>query len=144
VAETTNSPVIAAQLPRGRDAQFREVYSNMSLTQLGPFDITLTFQKASEAVPGQLAAIDQVAVVLAPQHFKALVRSLNETLQAYETIYGALTIPDADTSPQRNAAEIVEMVKTLKEKAQPIPSSTAPRPPAKRSRGAPRKKEPQP
>ncbi len=134
--------VATAQLPRGRDPQFREVYANMSMATLGAYDITLLFQKQSEINPGQMFAVDQVAVVLAPQHFKALVRSLNETLAAYETVYGTLTIPDAETAPQRTAEEIATVIKAAREKALSKPSSTEPPPPSKRSRGASRKTAP--
>jgi hypothetical protein len=113
----------------------------MSLTGLGPFDITLTFQKGSEIMPGQMAAVDLVAVVMAPQHFKAFVRSLNQTLEAYETLFGALTIPDTETTPAKTADEIVEIMKTVREKAAATSSSIEPPPPSKRSRGAHQKKE---
>jgi Protein of unknown function (DUF3467) len=115
----------------------------MSQTQLGPFDITLLFQKGAEIVPGQMAAVDQVAVVLAPQHFKALLRSMNETMQAYETLYGNLTIPDSETAPLKNAEEIVALMKEIKAKATAAnPSSSEPTPLSRQSRAAARKKEP--
>ena len=133
MAEATE-PNAVSQLPRGRDPQYREVYSNMTLSHLSPFDITILFQKASEVVPGQMGAMDQVAVTFSPQHFKALVKSLSETLQAYETAFGALTISDADIAPMRNAAEIVAILQAVKAKTQP--SSTEPKPRAKRSRAA--------
>jgi Protein of unknown function (DUF3467) len=149
----TNQPaaIVAAQLPRARDAQFREVYANMSQTQLGPFDITLLFQKGMEITPGQMAAVDQVAVVLAPQHFKALVRSLTETLSAYETVFGILQIPETDITPQKNAAEITKAIEDLRAKALAFNakegtnlSSTAPPQPGKQSHVASRKKARQP
>jgi len=106
----------------------------MSLNHLGPFDMTIIFQKASEIVPGQMGVMDQVAVTFSPQHFKGLVKSLSETLQAYEASFGALTISDADTAPMRNAAEIVAMLQAAKAKVNPNPSSTEPKERAKRSR----------
>jgi hypothetical protein len=109
---------VAASLPRVRDPQFREVYSNVSLTMLGGFDITLLFQKQTEIAPGQSVVMDQVAVILAPQHFKALIRSLNETLTAYEKVFGALTIPDADTAPRKSAEEIEKIVRGARDRAQ--------------------------
>lgn len=132
------------QIPRLRDQQFREIYSNSSLTGLSPFDITLTFQKTTEFVPGQIAQIDMIALILAPQHFKALVRSLNETLKAYEDSFGELTIADADTLPLRSAEQIKTQISAARERAAAAtnpPSSTEPPPPSKRSRGAAQKKE---
>jgi hypothetical protein len=81
--------------------------------------------------------------MMVPQHFKALVRSLNETLEAYEAVYGVLQIPDTDTAPQKNAEEIAEAIEDARAKAKEsaIPSSTEPPPPSRRSRGAAQKKE---
>jgi hypothetical protein len=134
---------IIAQLPRVRDPLYREVYSNVSTTMLGTFDVTLLFQKQTEVAPGQPVAMDQVAVVLAPQHFKALVRSLNETLAAYEAVYGTLTIPDQDTAPRKSATDIEKVIRSAREQAQSSLSSSEPPPPSKRSHGASKDKEKQ-
>jgi transcriptional regulator with XRE-family HTH domain len=75
----------------------------------------------------EMGIADQVAVTFSPQHFKALVKSLSETLQAYEASFGALTISDADTAPIRNAAEILAMIQAAKAKTHPNPSSTEPK-----------------
>ena|ERR1700732_3755191 len=127
-------------IPRVRDPQFREVYANTSLTGLSPFDITLTFAKASD-VAGQAMQVDQVAVTMSPQHFKALCQSLNETLKAYEDAFGELKVPDSDIRPLRDASQIGQLIQETRNKAQAaremsIPSSTGKKPPAKRSRGA--------
>jgi hypothetical protein len=109
----------------------------VSLVNLNPFDITIIFQKASEIVPGQVGVMDQVSVTFSPQHFKAVVKSLNETLQAYEASFGALTISDADTAPMRSAAEIIKRLQDAK--TRPNPSSTEPKLHGKRSRAAAQK-----
>ena len=126
----TPVPQPAPQGIRARDPQYRELYSNASQTQIGPFDLTILFQKNSEIFPGAMGQTDLVSVTLSPQHFKGLVRSLNETLSAFETLFGALTISDADTAPLKNATEIVELVKSMKEKAIANPSLSAPQQPS--------------
>jgi Protein of unknown function (DUF3467) len=126
---------VVTQLPRARDPLYRELYSNSSVTMLGTFDITVLFQRQSELNPGQPVALDQVAVVFAPQHFKALVRSLNETLTAYEAVYGVLAIPDQDTAPRNNASDIEKVIRSARE-AQSNPSSGEPTPPSTRPHGA--------
>jgi hypothetical protein len=131
-----------SQLPRARDQNFQDVYANAALTQLGPYDISITFQKGMEIAPGQGALVDQVVVTVSPQHFKALVKSLVETLDAYEMLYGKLAIPDSETTPLKTAAEITTLIRTAKEGAKVTPSSTEQPPPAKRSRGVRRPKEP--
>jgi hypothetical protein len=118
----------------------------MSQTMVGAFDITLLFKKGSEIAPQQMGATDQVSVTLAPGHFKAFVRSVNETLKAYESVYGVLTIPDADINPLKNAEQIAELIEGQRAKghaqaqAAANLSSSEPPPRAKQSRSSARKK----
>ncbi len=126
-------------VPRVRDQQYRDVYSNSNLINLGPFDFTITFQKTMEIVPGQGGIVDLVSVSLSPQNFKGLVRVVTETLEAYERVFGALQIPDEDTAPMKNAAEVEAMLLEVKKQIQATkagPSPNASKPPAKRSRDA--------
>ncbi len=134
----------SAGLPRMRDPQFREMYSNSALTTLGPFDIAITFQKTSEIAPNQLGTIDLISVTMSPQHFKGLVRSLSATLEAYEHSFGRLTISDEDTKPIRSASELEGLIEGLRAgKASPSLATEPPRP-SKRSRAASPKKAPEP
>jgi hypothetical protein len=136
---------MATQILRVRDPQYRDIYANNSQTNIGPFDLSILFQKASEIVPGQMGIVDQVLVSLSPQHFKALVRSLNETLSAYESVFGELSISEADTAPQKTALEIAGMVNDYRKSRNIVTSSsTEPPPPLKKSHSASGEKESQP
>jgi len=135
MADETAAQQGQAQVLRVRDQQYREFYANNTVIGMGPFDISLTFQKTSEISPGQLTLVDQAAVTVSPQHFKAFVRSANEALAAYEQAFGILTISEQDTAPTRNAAQITQMIRAAQEAARPNPSSTELLPPSKRSRG---------
>lgn len=84
---------------------------------------------------------------MSPPHFKAFCRSIQETLTAYESVFGELAIPEADTRPTKDAAQIEQLVRTTRAAAQaaqasavnpssPSPSSNEKKPPSKRSRGA--------
>jgi hypothetical protein len=99
---------------------------------MGPFDISITFQKTSEVSPGALMIVDHVTITFSPQHFKALVRTATETLSAYEAVFGRLAIPDADTAPLRSASEIVEQMNAARA-AFVATSSTSPSPPVRQS-----------
>lgn len=143
MTENTTQP---AQMLRVRDQQFRELYTNSSQTNVGPFDISLVFQKSSELFPGQMGITDLVSVTMSPQHFKAFVNSLEVTLEAYEATFGKLTIAESDTTPLRNAAEVQSALETARTNARATaeavinPSSTETQQPSKQSRSAPRKK----
>ena len=143
--EPVSKPTAPAALPRVRDPQFREVHANASFTGLSPFDVTLTFSKATDFSGQQQMQVDQVSVTLSPQHFKGFCRSVNETLKAYENVFGVLQIPDSDTRPVTEAPQIEAMIRagrTQKEEMRDAstPSSSAPsteKPrPSRRSRGA--------
>jgi hypothetical protein len=82
---------------------------------------------------------------MSPQHFKNFCRAMNETLKAYESVFGALAIPDSETAPAHTAEQLAGMLKQARERAaagrrpsDPI-SSTGTKPLSKRSRGAARK-----
>jgi len=134
---------------RLRDPQFRDIYSNASQTFISPYDLAIMFQRTSEVAPGQPGATDLVSVAMSPQHFKAFVKSANETLSAYEATFGKLEIPEADIVPARNAGQIQTLLEGARqqtmaarqEAAKINPFSTEPPPPSKRSRGAAQKKE---
>lgn len=142
-------PTANAPIPRVRDPQFREVYANTCFTGLSPFDVTLTFAKTTD-MAGQALQVDQVSVTVSPQHFKALCRSLNQTMEAYEKVFGNLQIPDSDTAPTVSSEQIEKLIVQNRDKARAnaaaaiaaatssptsVPSSTAKKRLSKRSRG---------
>jgi hypothetical protein len=107
---------------------------------MSPFDVTLVFQRMSEILPNQQGIVDQVSVSFSPQQFKALVRSLTETLTGYEEVFGALSIPDSATAPSRTASQIVELIQSIRDPDKANLSSNEPPPPSEQSHGEPRKK----
>jgi hypothetical protein len=136
-------------IPRIRDQQYRDVYANSHSMGIGPYDITITFQRMSEIIPGQPGFIDMIAIILSPQNFKGFVRAASEVLKAYENVFGPLAIPDQETTPTRSAIELEGMIKAARNAAAATiakanPSSTAPPQPSKRSRGVSPKKAPEP
>jgi len=143
-----DSPLIASSALlntalRLRDPQYRDVYSNGSSISISPFDVSIIFQKMSEVSPGQPGLVDQVGVTLSPQQFKALVRSLSETLKAFEESFGGLTIPESDTRPTKTADEISKSIAEARKRAEETRSnlsSSEPLPPPEQSPASRRKK----
>lgn len=112
---------------------------------MGPYDVTLYLSKASDVGGGQMAIVDQLAVVMSPQHFKQFSRAINETLKAYESVFGALQIPDSDIEPTTKADQIEKMLLEARAKAAAAArqqttdsdsSSSVKRRPSRRSRAA--------
>lgn len=123
---------------RIRDPQFREVYANATFNGLSPYDVTMTFAKTSD-VAGQTFQVDQVSVTMSPQHYKAFILAAQETLVAYESFFGKLSIIDQVTTPTMSSAQIEkrlrEGVAMRSGSAGAKTSSTEKKPPSKRSRG---------
>jgi hypothetical protein len=115
---------------------------------MSPYDVTLYFTKATDIGGGQNALVDQVAVIMSPQHFKQFCGSVTESLKAYENVFGELKIPEADVEPATKAEKIESMLIDARGKAAalrelinaPKPtSSTEKKRPSRQSRGASRK-----
>lgn len=111
---------------------------------MSPFDITMIFQKATEISPNVIGLLDLVNVAMSPQQYKAFVRASNETLEAYEKVFGKLTLPDQDSQPVRNADQISATINDLraiaKKEAGVISSPNVSPPPSEQSPYAPRRK----
>ena len=142
--KNTSSSDVLTQAIRIRDPQYREIYTNSSINGLGPFDIYIIFQKTTEIAPSQIGIVDLMSFSMSPQHFKAFVVALNETLVAYENSFGRLTISKDETTPTRSAAQIEALIAEQKAKRAAAISSNEPPPPSKRSRASSRKKGPPP
>jgi hypothetical protein len=113
-----------------------------------PYDVTVFFTKGTDIGGGQNALVDQVAVIMSPQHFKQFCLSANESLKAYERVFGELTIPAADIEPATKAEKIESMLIDARAKAaairksinvDPTTSSTEKKRPSRRSHGVSRK-----
>ena len=125
---------------RTRSTQYRDIYSNVCNLRVGPLDMTMAFGQMVEGTPGTVVIEDQVSVTVSPQQMKALVRVMAETLQAYESSYGALSIPEDITRPKFSAAELSARFSEAHAAASATSASEQPQL-SPRSRGASRKKD---
>jgi len=132
--DTSQTKPVPATMTRLRDPQYRELYSNSNLVALSPFDITITFQKVGEAIPGQHSVYDLVSITMSPQQFKGLLRVAGETLAAYENVFGALTISDKDVARTKTAAQIEALLHRNRDTVRPAPAEPQPLPQFPRER----------
>lgn len=96
---------------------------------MSAYDISVTFAQNKEA-EGKVVMEEQVMVFLSPHQFKALVTVAANTLEAYESLFGTLTLP-----PNFSArADLKEAVQKAYQKIEVSPSSSALPPPSRRSR----------
>ena|ERR1700722_4813050 len=89
---------------------FKEIYCNSTQTRLSQWDIGLLFGQMKQGKNNTAIHESHVAVTMSPQHFKAVVNSLNAMLNAWETQFGTINFkPDfvqSSTEEQINKAII--------------------------------------
>lgn len=151
--------VIAGQVPRIRDPQFREIYSNVTSGRIGPMDITIVFSRMVELAPGQPVIADQCEITMSPQQCLAVFNQLKQTIDGYQKVFGELTMPEdtvrstlsseqmsnlLNAAITRAASARRELAASIMDQAvpqtAPATSSTEPPPPSKQSHGAAPKK----
>lgn len=136
------------QLPKRRAEGFRHVYANNINIRPNLFDFTLTFThiKDSGDTTEPFINEEQVSIILSPHQFKAFVELGVRFLEEYEKENGPLNIESnkAPVLPPEIVARLQEALKKAGAAAAAPspsePSSTERQPPAKRSRGAGKKK----
>ena len=86
-------------IPRIRDPQFRDIYSNIITGRMGPVDISLMFSRIVEIAPGQTAVSDQCEITLSPQQCLSMIKILTGTMDAYQQVFGKLNPPKSAITP---------------------------------------------
>ncbi len=66
------------------------VYINNTIVETSQVDVQLYFSFIHEVTPGKFASVEQLLVVMAPEHALQLSESLQKTLQSYETAHGKI------------------------------------------------------
>jgi hypothetical protein len=66
------------------------VYVNNTVVENTQVDLQLYFSFVHEVTPGKFASVEQLLVVMAPEHALQLSESLQKTLESYETAHGKI------------------------------------------------------
>jgi hypothetical protein len=98
---TAATQMVSIQGPK--DENYRDVYINISRVAFTPWDIRIVAgQMVEGATISEQQARDMVALVMAPQHAKALYAAWGDAIRQYETAFGQ--IPDLTESIQKLTA----------------------------------------
>lgn len=76
------------------------VYANSSLVVGTQWDIQLYFSLVHEIAPTQFGAVEEVMVVMTPEHALAFAKALKENLEKYEAAQGKVREIKAIQIPQ--------------------------------------------
>jgi hypothetical protein len=91
------------QLEFVRSERFTTVYTNSANLEVTPWDFRLTFGEL-QRVPNKSPRVEQfVAVVMSPQHAKALLAILRNHVEEYEKQVGEIKLPQPTASEEKPA-----------------------------------------
>jgi hypothetical protein len=70
--------------------EHKEIYANGTMVRMSPWDIGIIFsqQKAPNIRE------NQVTLTMSPNHFKAFASAMKKTLEAYESQFGTINVPE--------------------------------------------------
>jgi Protein of unknown function (DUF3467) len=110
----TPGPAQVTHANRGPD--FVDLYANASRVGITPFDFSMVFSRTSEIAPG-VPFFEELAVVrMAPHQFKVFVETMNSTLTAWESVFGAIPLA-GPTIPVDNLRASMLNMKQMIEKS---------------------------
>jgi len=66
------------------------VYVNNTVVENSQVDVQLYFSFVHEVTPGKFASVEQLLVVMAPEHALQLSKALQKTLESYEAAHGKI------------------------------------------------------
>jgi Protein of unknown function (DUF3467) len=80
----------ARKAERSANPERRVIYVNNTIVENSQVDVQFYFSFVHEVTPGKFASVEQLLVVMAPEHALQLFNSLQKTLASYETAHGKI------------------------------------------------------
>jgi hypothetical protein len=94
------------QLPTVRSDKYTRIYANSCGLDINPWDFTFTFGEMKRDAGAVIPKIEeQVAIIMSPQHAKALLGILATNLKEYEKAVGQINLPDTIIPPQTTTSK---------------------------------------
>jgi hypothetical protein len=84
------NPSGARKVERTANPSRPVVYVNNTVVENSQVDVQLYFSFVHEVTPGRFASVEQLLVVMAPEHALQFSKSLQKTLESYETAHGKI------------------------------------------------------
>jgi hypothetical protein len=90
--QKTNEPMTlgvmnVARVPNPSRPTF---YANNTVVMANQWDLQLNFGLIHETIPGQFGSLDEVLIIMTPEHALALSNALQGALQAYSASQGEI------------------------------------------------------
>ena len=103
------APRKKSTVEKTRAADFKIIYVNSALVQLGAFDFRISVGVAPEDdKPDEVIRLEEHAqLIMSPQHAKALLRALANNVKKYEDEFGEINLMPK-SAPQEEGFKIVE------------------------------------
>src|SRR6266487_7074119 len=88
--EITQKFVSASDLP--------VIYTNTARVWSSFFDYGIIFSEARQTGPSEVTTTEHMAVVMSPEHAKALAHALMTTIEQYEAQFGKMRQPPSEST----------------------------------------------
>jgi hypothetical protein len=80
----------AHKVERTASPERRVIYVNNTVVENSQVDVQLYFSFVHEVTPGKFSSVEQLLVVMAPEHALQVFGSLKKTLDSYEAAHGKI------------------------------------------------------
>lgn len=103
--ETQGMPIGTIQIQRVANPNRQIVYANNSIITGNQWDFQLYFSLVHEVAPGTMGAVEEVLVIMTPEHALALSKALQKTLATFTKAQGEIReVPLPEPGPPAKPA----------------------------------------
>src|SRR5438128_710885 len=74
-------------------ADFRSTYANSARMTVGLWDFRFSFGEVEEATADSVKVVENVRVIMSPQHAKMFLAIFQQNLKKYEDKFGEIKLP---------------------------------------------------
>jgi hypothetical protein len=95
--EKPTMPNTTQPLETIRTEKFSKIYTNSCQLEVSPWDFTFTFGELKRLGGSSTKVEEQMAVIMSPQHAKALLGILASNVSEYEKQVGEIKLPTTES-----------------------------------------------
>lgn len=110
IASPTTSPNSSdvRKVERAANPSRSVIYVNNTVVENSQVDIQLYFSFVHEVTPGKFASVEQLLVVMAPEHALQFSKALQRNLEGYETAHGKIREIRLEEKPGEKEKKFLE------------------------------------
>jgi|SRR5271157_1208444 len=104
--DATKAPDVSGlfQIKRVLNPNRPVIYTNNAFVMMNQWDLQVSFALVHEVAIGEFGSVDEVTVIMTPEHALAFSKALQRTLDIYASTQGAIRIikpPEVPITPEK-------------------------------------------